>query len=78
MNDPREMPPDADGPGPQPPRQIPRGPGAEDPGARWVDRRRALAEEAAGRALPYLAGAPVPHAEARGNVENLAGWAQVP
>ncbi len=37
-----------------------------------------LAEGAAGRALPHLAGAAVPHAEARGNVENLVGWAQVP
>lgn len=78
MNDPRETPPEADRSGPETPGQIPRGPRAEDHGAPWVDRRRALAEEAAGRALPHLAGAPVPHAEARGNVENLAGWAQVP
>jgi len=40
--------------------------------------RRALAEAAAGRALPHLAGVPVPSAAARGNIENMIGWAQVP
>lgn len=63
----------ASSPGP-----IPRGPRDEDHGAPWVERRRALAEAAAGRALPHLGGAPVPDGEARGNVENLVGWAQVP
>ena len=43
-----------------------------------IAARRALAERAAGRALPLLAGASVAPAEARGNVENLIGFAQVP
>lgn len=43
-----------------------------------VARRRALCEQAAGRELPYLAGTPVPATEARGNVENFVGYAQVP
>jgi hydroxymethylglutaryl-CoA reductase (NADPH) len=40
--------------------------------------RLELCEEQAGRALPHLAGTAVPHATARGNVENLIGYAQVP
>jgi len=40
--------------------------------------RRELCESAAGRSLPYLAGEPVPLAEARGKIENLVGYAQVP
>ena len=43
-----------------------------------VAERHALAEAAAGRSLPHLAGAPVPPAEAKGKVENLVGFAQVP
>jgi hydroxymethylglutaryl-CoA reductase (NADPH) len=43
-----------------------------------IAARRALAERAAGRALPLLAGVSVAPAEARGNVENLIGFAQVP
>lgn len=43
-----------------------------------VARRRALCESVAGRALPHLAGEPVPPASARGKIENLAGFAQVP
>lgn len=43
-----------------------------------VARRHALAERAAGRALPHLSGQPVPPSAARGKVENLVGFAQVP
>ena len=43
-----------------------------------VAERRRLAERAAGRALPGLAGEPVAASEARGNVENLVGFAQIP
>ena len=43
-----------------------------------VAARLALAERSAGRALPRLAGEPVPYSEARGNVENIVGFAQVP
>jgi hydroxymethylglutaryl-CoA reductase (NADPH) len=43
-----------------------------------VKRRLALCEQAAGRALPHLAGQFVDLAEARGNIENLIGFAQVP
>ncbi len=43
-----------------------------------VSRRREHAERAAGCALPLLAGAPTPPSEARGNVEGLIGFAQVP
>ena len=43
-----------------------------------VAERRALAERAAGAALPKLGGHPVEPAEARGNIENLIGFAQVP
>ena len=61
------------------------GPAAPDPaGVRGrlrpeaVRVRRELAERAAGRELPHLGGRPVAPAEARGNVENLIGFAQVP
>jgi len=60
------------------PRGIPRGPREDDLGPEWVGARRALAERAAGRPLPHLGGAAVPDADARGNVENLVGWARVP
>ncbi len=43
-----------------------------------VRNRLELCERAAGRALPHLGGAPVPAEAARGKVENLVGWAQVP
>ncbi len=56
---------------------IPRDP-QDDYGAEAVRRRLRLCEEVAGRLLPHLAGEPVPWASARGNVENLIGFAQVP
>jgi hydroxymethylglutaryl-CoA reductase (NADPH) len=40
--------------------------------------RHELAERAAGVALPHLGGVPVPPEAARGNIENMVGWAQVP
>ena len=43
-----------------------------------VEARHALCEAAAGRPLSHLAGEPVPPGSARGNVENLIGYAQVP
>lgn len=43
-----------------------------------VRRRHRLCESSAARALPYLGGRPVPLAEARGKVENLVGFVQVP
>ncbi|MDF1800647.1 MAG: 3-hydroxy-3-methylglutaryl-CoA reductase [Planctomycetota bacterium] len=43
-----------------------------------VAERRRLAERAAGRELPLLGGRPVAFEEARGNVENLVGFVQVP
>ncbi len=43
-----------------------------------VQRRRALCEGTASVALPHLSGGPVPHEQARGKIENLIGWAQVP
>ncbi len=43
-----------------------------------VAERLRLCERLAERPLPHLAGAPVPPAEARGNIENLIGFAQVP
>ncbi len=62
-------------PGPLP--KIPRSAG-DDYGASAVAARRELCERVAGRPLPHLAGAPVPGAEARGKIENLTGFAQVP
>lgn len=43
-----------------------------------VARRLQLCERVAGIALPHLAGRPVAPAAARGKVENLVGFAQVP
>ena len=43
-----------------------------------VRARRELCERLAGRPLPHLFGASVPLVEARGNVENAVGFAQVP
>jgi len=57
--------------------RVPRSP-EDDYAEDAVAERRALCERAAGRALPHLAGAPVAPGEARGNVENLIGFAQVP
>lgn len=57
--------------------RIPRDRGGDhSPSA--VAARLALCQEAAGHALPYLAGSPVPPSEARGKIENLIGFAQVP
>lgn len=50
----------------------------DDHSAQAAAARRTLCEQAAGRPLPHLAGEPVPPGEARGNVENLVGYAQVP
>ena len=60
------------------PLQIPRGGRDEEPSAGWLRARHALAERAAGEPLPHLGGLPVPPESARGNVENMVGWAQVP
>jgi hydroxymethylglutaryl-CoA reductase (NADPH) len=57
--------------------RVPRDP-EDDFRAAAVARRHALCEAEAGRALPHLGGAPVAPAEARGHVENLVGFAQVP
>lgn len=58
--------------------KLPRGPRDEDYGGPWVERRRAVVEAVAGVGLPFLAGEAVPTESARGNVENLVGFAQVP
>ncbi len=58
--------------------RLPRGGREDDHSADWVAARLALARAAAGRELPFLAGESVPPESARGNVENLAGFAQVP
>ena len=60
------------------PLQDPRGPRGEEPSAPLVRARHELAERAAGGALPHLGGLPVPPEAARGNIENMVGWAQVP
>jgi hydroxymethylglutaryl-CoA reductase (NADPH) len=57
--------------------RIPRSAG-DDHTEEAVAARRALCERAAGRSLPHLAGVPVPPEGARGKVENLAGFVQVP
>jgi len=64
---------------PEPPRlpYLPRDP-EDDYAEELVARRRALCERAAGRALPHLAGRAVEPGAARGKVENLIGFAQVP
>ncbi|HIF40379.1 MAG TPA: 3-hydroxy-3-methylglutaryl-CoA reductase [Planctomycetes bacterium] len=43
-----------------------------------VEGRLSLCEQVAGRALPHLSGQVVDPTEARGNIENLIGFAQVP
>lgn len=74
-----EDPPEHPGHEPAPaPLQIPRGPRGEEPSASLVRARHGLAERAAGAALPHLGGLPVPPEAARGNIENMMGWAQVP
>jgi hydroxymethylglutaryl-CoA reductase (NADPH) len=57
--------------------RIPRDP-ADDYSAEAVAARHALCERVAARPLPHLAGAPVAPASARGKIENLSGFAQVP
>jgi hydroxymethylglutaryl-CoA reductase (NADPH) len=57
--------------------KLPRS-GDDDFAPAVVAARRALAEKAAGSALSGLAGAPTPLGEARGNIEGLIGYAQVP
>ncbi|MBM3987847.1 MAG: hypothetical protein FJ294_07815 [Planctomycetes bacterium] len=57
--------------------RIPRS-ASDDYAPDAVAQRRALAERTAGRALEHVGGSPVPPAAARGNVENLIGFAQVP
>ena len=75
MEDPPEHPDQEPAPAPL---QIPRGPRGEEPSASLVRARHGLAERAAGGALPHLGGLPVPPEAARGNIENMLGWAQVP
>lgn len=58
--------------------KLPRGPRAEDHDEAWVEARLAAARAAAGGELPFLGGDRVPHDAARGNIESLVGWAQVP
>ncbi len=65
-----------DAPSPRLPR-IPRD-RAQDYEASIVARRRALCEGAAGRPLHHAAGEPVPTEAAKGNIENLIGYLQVP
>jgi hydroxymethylglutaryl-CoA reductase (NADPH) len=57
--------------------RIPRS-GEDDHAPPAMAARRALCERVAGRALPHLGGLPVAPAEARGKIENLTGFAQVP
>lgn len=57
--------------------KIPRS-GTDDHAEEAVRRRRELCEHTAGRALVHLAGRPVAPSEARGKIENLVGFAQVP
>jgi hydroxymethylglutaryl-CoA reductase (NADPH) len=59
--------------------RIPRATdGADDYAAEMLGRRRALCEQAAGGPLPHLGGAPVDPHTAKGNIENMVGYAQVP
>ncbi|HPF15052.1 MAG TPA: hydroxymethylglutaryl-CoA reductase [Planctomycetota bacterium] len=51
---------------------------SDDYDPKIVARRRALCEGAAGRDLLHMAGKPLAPAEARGNVENLIGFMQIP
>ena len=57
--------------------RIPRS-AADDFDPASVQARLELCERAAGRALPHLAGQAVAPDAARGKVENLIGYAQVP
>lgn len=57
--------------------RIPRSP-SDDYTPEAVGQRRALVERIAGRALEHVGGSPVSPAAARGNVENLIGFVQVP
>jgi len=50
----------------------------DDHGPEAVQRRRTIAERAAGSTLIHLSGAPVDPRSARGKIENLVGFAQVP
>jgi hydroxymethylglutaryl-CoA reductase (NADPH) len=56
---------------------VPRDPQA-DYATAAVAARHDLCERVAGLPLPYLAGAPVPSELAKGNIENMIGYAQVP
>lgn len=57
--------------------KIPRS-SEDDHSAEAVALRLELCERAAGTALPHLAGRPVAPSAARGKIENLIGFAQVP
>jgi hydroxymethylglutaryl-CoA reductase (NADPH) len=57
--------------------KLPRDP-VDDFAPAVVAARQDYAETRAGRPLPHLAGEPVPFEQARGNIENLVGFAQVP
>lgn len=57
--------------------RIPRSPD-DDFAPAIVAERRSMAQRSAGRPLAHLAGSAVPTDVARGNVENLIGFAQVP
>jgi hydroxymethylglutaryl-CoA reductase (NADPH) len=57
--------------------RIPRDP-EDDHSPRAAAERRALCERVTGRPLEHLAGKPVSPEEARGKVENLVGFAQIP
>lgn len=64
-------------PEPTPLDRIPRDP-SDDHCPEAVARRLSLCQEQAGEPLPHLAGSPVPPGQARGKIENLVGFAQVP
>ncbi|MFT5050434.1 MAG: hydroxymethylglutaryl-CoA reductase (NADPH) [Chlamydiales bacterium] len=65
-------------PDPQPDlARIPRDPD-DDFQASAIERRREFLSRATEAPLAHLFGAPVPPEEARGNIENLVGFAQVP
>ncbi len=59
------------------PLRIPRDRG-DDHAPQPIRRRLELCAGLAGRPLPHLGGAPVDPGEARGKIENLIGFAQVP
>ncbi|MEO6709744.1 MAG: 3-hydroxy-3-methylglutaryl-CoA reductase [Planctomycetota bacterium] len=50
----------------------------DDYSSEAIRARRELAERAAGQGLEHIAGAPVDPQSARGNIENLIGFAQIP